>query len=313
MGSYGFYLVGIFQACVYLLGPKTGFGKSEQNPGYWLILLLASKGNGCKILWENPTKDPKLAAEHCTLKDNDGNVIKDEDGENKLYFCRTINPGDFRMWRRFFLSYLINGVGFHILVHALPIQVSMQSSILGVVFRAVGMLYLVDLDDSKGFTLIITEKGNAKAAEEDAEKDEKAGGEEGVKDEESSAAKRVDSTGAISHATPFDESVPLPGPDKELLKAEAKAIIEEAKKKLDDLYLGGPRKGRPGASNFRKSTNLMMHGATTVGSLKISGDDKAKKNSGAAAALQGSTGDYAGGAAVTTVPSGGDDGGGGGQ
>lgn len=55
------------------------------------------------------------------------------------------------------MSFIINGVGFHILVHALPIQVAAQSSLTGVVFRAVGMLYLVDLDDTPGYTLTFTD------------------------------------------------------------------------------------------------------------------------------------------------------------
>jgi hypothetical protein len=38
------------------------------------------------------------------------------------------------------------------------IQVTSQSSLTGVVFRAVGMMYLVDLDDTPGYTLIIVWK-----------------------------------------------------------------------------------------------------------------------------------------------------------
>jgi len=43
------------------------------------------------------------------------------------------------------MSFLINGVGFHILIHALPVQVAGQSSLTGVVFRSVGLVYIVDL------------------------------------------------------------------------------------------------------------------------------------------------------------------------
>merc|ERR1719491_2102523 len=66
-----------------------------------------------------------------------------------------LHAGDIRVMLRFFLSFLINGVGFHILVHALPLQVAAQSSLTGVVFRAVGMMYLVDLDDTPGYKLTI--------------------------------------------------------------------------------------------------------------------------------------------------------------
>jgi len=67
-----------------------------------------------------------------------------------------VNRGDFRIWFRFILSFLINGVGFHILVHALPLQMASQSSLIGVVFRAVGMMYLVELDDTPGYKLTVT-------------------------------------------------------------------------------------------------------------------------------------------------------------
>jgi hypothetical protein len=106
-------------ACVFLLGPKTAFGQSEQNPAYWLRLLLYSKQQGTQATWNDPNKDQLCQ--------------------------RLLKPSDLRLWIRFFMSFVINGVGFHILVHALPIQVAAQSSLTGVVFRAVGMMYLVDL------------------------------------------------------------------------------------------------------------------------------------------------------------------------
>lgn len=68
-----------------------------------------------------------------------------------------ITPGNLMLWVRFFMSYTINGLGFHILVHALPVQVAGQSSLTGVVFRAVGMMYLVDLDDAPGTALTLIE------------------------------------------------------------------------------------------------------------------------------------------------------------
>ena len=44
VGSYLLYVIGIFLACVYMLGPRTKFGHLEQAPEYWLILLLVAKG-----------------------------------------------------------------------------------------------------------------------------------------------------------------------------------------------------------------------------------------------------------------------------
>jgi hypothetical protein len=129
LGSWGFFVLGIFMACVSLLGPKTRFGQSEQNPAYWLQLLLVSKQDGVKVTWFDPVKN-----------------------EHKE---RTLSVGDWRTWVRFQMSFLINSVGFHILVHALPLQVAYQSSFTDVVFRAVGMMYLVDLDDTPGYTLTV--------------------------------------------------------------------------------------------------------------------------------------------------------------
>jgi hypothetical protein len=119
LGSYGFYVLGIFMACVFLVGPNTAFGQSEQNPAYWLRLLLFSKQTGTQATWY--------------------------DGRKEQLCQQLLNPSDLRLWIRFFMSFIINGLGFHVLVHALPIQVASQSSLTGVVFRAVGMLYLVDL------------------------------------------------------------------------------------------------------------------------------------------------------------------------
>lgn len=125
-------------ATVFVLGPKTAFGQSELNPAYWLKLLLLAK-TGAKVTWFDPVE----------------NAIK----------SRILRKNDWRIWYRFLMSWLINGVGFHILIHALPIQVAGQSSYTGVVFRAVGMLYLVDLDDSPGYTMTVVEDEPEKAPE----------------------------------------------------------------------------------------------------------------------------------------------------
>lgn len=99
------------------------------------------------------------------------------------------------------IDHQINGIGFHILVFALPIQIAAQSSLTGVVFRAVGMLYLVDLDDSPGYTLTFVDNDFKEGEyEEKKEPDE--------------------TTGLLKKAT---------------LAADAKAIIKEAQDKLDAL------------------------------------------------------------------------------
>ena len=136
LGSWGFYVLGIFMACVFLLGPKTSFGQSELNPSYWLHLLLIAKKTGAKCTWYDPVADK----------------VKE----------RYLKSNDIRLWFRFFMSFLINGVGFHILVHALPVQVASQNTLTGVVLRAVGMMYLVDLDDTPGYVLTLVEEKKPK-------------------------------------------------------------------------------------------------------------------------------------------------------
>lgn len=133
LGSWALYVLGIFMASVYMLGPKTSFGNSEQNPAYWLKLLLATKGHDAKLSW-----------------------IREKDSKPKEIVISS-GPHMIGIWFRFFQSYLINGVGYHILVHALPVQVAYQSSLTSVVFRALGMMYLVDLDDTTGIPLHIVD------------------------------------------------------------------------------------------------------------------------------------------------------------
>ena len=131
LGSYLIYILGILMQSVYILGPKMNFGTSEQNPHYWIKLFLAVKQTGARCSWFDPLDD-----------------------EQKEF---SLQHNDIRIWVPFIMSFLINGVGFHILVHALPIQVAAQSSLAGVVIRAVGMMYLVDLDDAPGTVIKIFE------------------------------------------------------------------------------------------------------------------------------------------------------------
>lgn len=131
LGSWLVYCLGIFMQAVYILGPKTSFGTSEQNPHFWLLLLISAKKSGARCSWQDPIEDKERS--------------------------RTLRSNDLMLWTRFFMSFLINGVGFHILVHALPIQVAGQRNLTGIVFRAVGMIYLVDLDDAPGTKLTVGE------------------------------------------------------------------------------------------------------------------------------------------------------------
>jgi hypothetical protein len=124
LGSYQLYLLGILMQCVYILGPRTNFGASEQNPHYWIKLLLAVKQTGATCSWLDPVDD-----------------------EQKEFDLR---PNDLRIWIPFMMSFLINGFGFHVLAHTLPIQVAAQSTFVSVVIRALGMVYLADLDDAPG-------------------------------------------------------------------------------------------------------------------------------------------------------------------
>jgi hypothetical protein len=132
LGSYLIYILGILMQCVYILGPKMNFGTSEQNPHYWIKLFLAVKQTGATCSWFDPL-----------------------DEQQKEF---PLQHNDIRIWVPFIMSFLINGVGFHILVHALPIQVAAQSTLAGVVIRAVGMMYLVDLDDAPGTMMKIFER-----------------------------------------------------------------------------------------------------------------------------------------------------------
>jgi hypothetical protein len=143
-GSWDIYVLGVFMVCVFLLGPNTHFGHSEQNPSYWLQLLLAAK-----VSWYDPVHN-----------------------KVKTYSLAT---NDFRVWFRFLMNFLINGgVGFHILVvHALPVQI--EFSLLGVVFRAVGMMYLVNMDETPGYPHMIVSEENNPAKKQTKKQQQKQG------------------------------------------------------------------------------------------------------------------------------------------
>ena len=85
LGSWSFYIVGIFMACVFMLGPRSAFGQSAQNPAYWINLLVSTKLKGAKLTWFDPIK-------------------------NKTYE-HFLHQHDPIIWFRFWLSFLINGIG----------------------------------------------------------------------------------------------------------------------------------------------------------------------------------------------------------
>ncbi len=209
-------------ACVFLLGPKTNYGESEQNPAYWLQLFLATKQCGAKVTWYDPVKD----------RQNE----------------RCLSMRDWVAWVRFFMSFLINGVGFHILVHALPIQVAAQSTLTGVVFRAVGMMYLVDLDDTPGYTLTIVQQPTQEPGKEDD-----GGGMSLDETEVSTPKKFVDSPDALPPS---------------ILGEEAQKIMEEARQKLEALAHGEVPFGR----NRMTNNDILVGGALINGGQFEDGD-----------------------------------------
>ena len=194
LGSWGYYILGTFMACVFLLGPKSGFGESQQNPAFWLQLLLSAKQAGCSISWYDPVQD--------------------------VTHTRELTQGDWRIWARFIMSFLVNGVGFHILVHALPIQVASQSSLTGIVFRAVGMIYLVDLDNTSGYKLTI-------------QQNEK----EGEATKQGAELKPDSTTQSLQPIVEDNVSVFSLGTHKGL-DVQVQAIIDEAHAKIDALVRG---------------------------------------------------------------------------
>mmetsp|Transcript_45554 Transcript_45554/g.110857 ORF Transcript_45554/g.110857 Transcript_45554/m.110857 type:complete len:403 (+) Transcript_45554:78-1286(+) len=145
MGSYGLYLLGVFMSCVFFVGPGNSYGKKQQNTAYWLKLFLLLKEAA------HTTSDHKLS-----LKWRDPATEQD-----RLLQVRTSNRFivPFLVRFRFFMSYVVNGAGFFCLLHLLPLQVAAQASGMGVVFRAVGMIYLVNLDDSNGNAMTVVKGG----------------------------------------------------------------------------------------------------------------------------------------------------------
>jgi len=261
--SYIFYIVGIFQACLYLLGPKTNYGQSEMSQSFWTVLFLAAKQNGARVLWDDPVHEAKYSEMSTMHRDTNGKWILDEDGNPKLFRYIELYRRNFHTWARFVMSYLVNGIGFNILILTLPIQVAQQSTLIGVVFRAVGMMYIADLDDSKGLKLIIVENESGEHVEmsENTNRPQDRNVEQSAREEKTS-----------SHD------------DNEALSAEANAIIQEARQKLEDLAKNGPTK--------RPSTKRPCLGSKSISGNSfgcIPTDGGGRKKTEAAAILAAAT------------------------
>ena len=126
--------MGAFMACVFYVGPLNSYGKKEHDPVFWLKLFLMSKQSSSVVSWRDSVTDQ----------------VKTMD----------LRKNDWRVWLRFIMSFTINDICFHFLLHVLPIQIASKSSILGVVYSAVGMIYLVDLDDTTGNTMTLVPRDN---------------------------------------------------------------------------------------------------------------------------------------------------------
>jgi len=125
LGSYCLYYMGTFMACVFYVGPLNSYGKKEHDPVFWLKLFLMSKQAGAVLSWKDPVTDKRMK----------------------------VKVKDWRIWLRFVMSFLVNSVCFHFLLHVLPIQIASKSSIMGVVFSSVGMIYLVSVFLFSSFVL----------------------------------------------------------------------------------------------------------------------------------------------------------------
>jgi hypothetical protein len=161
-GSYSLYAVGTFMAFVFYIGPKNSYGQKKQNPTFWLRLFLLTKKEEATTTTTTTTKTKTTLTWKSEATDKARTIV--------------LVPNDSRIWMRFLMSFWINGFGFLTLLHALPIQIASQSSMLGIVFRAVGMIFLVDMDDVKGQAMTVVENNNnnttsVKAQEEEEDED----------------------------------------------------------------------------------------------------------------------------------------------
>jgi len=133
MGSWFLFVLGTLLQNVYLMGPSGGFGSSQQNPSFWLVALLAvKKSEGAKFSWIPERGLASLGG-----------------GKERRQFCQC-SQNDTRLWARLFVDTIINGFGYRVLFHSLPILLAARPNVNLVIFVAVGVLYITKLDDSHG-------------------------------------------------------------------------------------------------------------------------------------------------------------------
>jgi len=135
--SYFLYILGILVQCVFLLGPGNDHGHPQMDPTYWTTVLLSVKtSNHTEFSW---TKTKGLGM-HGSRNEQ----------------CRT-RRHDLRLWMRLFVSWIVNGFGFRVLLHSLPIQLASRKNLLQIIFQALGVIYVAKLDDAHGYKLTLTD------------------------------------------------------------------------------------------------------------------------------------------------------------
>jgi hypothetical protein len=154
------------------------------------------------------------------------------------------------------MSFLINGIGYHILVQALPVQVAQQTSLTGFVLRAVGMMYLVDMDDTPGYklTVVLPPSSSEGSTPEDA----KGGGENMDHDHQKNEPPKKQTINHMHGASSYDiyksshdmhgassydiykSSQYMHGASSYDIYQSSQEIIEEARRKLDALTNNQP-------------------------------------------------------------------------
>jgi len=131
------YVLGIFVMNVYILGPGNNFGNSQQNPAFWLAVLLANKRGKSTISWREQ-HGLGMAGGHFTVS--------------------AWKRHDYRMWCRFICSTWVNGFCFRLLLHSLPIQLATKPNLLSVIRQSLGVIWIAGLDDApKGIKLTVEE------------------------------------------------------------------------------------------------------------------------------------------------------------
>jgi len=130
LGSWLLFILGMLLQNVYLLGPNGGFGKSQQDPGFWLVALLSVKNDaGSSYSWKSVRGLASFGEQNVVIQ------------------C---SKNDIRIWFRLLVDTIINGFGYRVLFHSLPILLASRPTVRLVVFIAIGVLYIARLDDAHG-------------------------------------------------------------------------------------------------------------------------------------------------------------------